>query len=80
MVHISYGSLESMESSRNYVRFAGRVSIAVVLATLGVMMLSVSFFAYGNSNRVALDDDFVDPISRYAYCSQNDLIEFCDLI
>jgi hypothetical protein len=61
----NYGTgADSVRISQNRITAVGRLSIAIIVATLMVMMVSTSYlvFSKGQNNHVELDG--FDPVSR----------------
>ena len=65
MVHVNnYGTTDSVRISRNYITAVGRLSIALTIATLMVMMVSATYLAFGNGQESHVELDGFDPVDR----------------
>jgi hypothetical protein len=65
MVQVNnYGTTEPVRVSRNYITAVGRLSIALTIATLMVMMVSATYLAFSHGQRSQVELDAFDPVDR----------------
>jgi hypothetical protein len=65
MVHVNnYGTADSVRIIRNYITAVGRLSIALTIATLMVMMVSATYLAFSNGQKSHVELDGFDPVDR----------------
>ncbi len=65
MVQVNnYGTSDSVQISRSKITVVGRFSIAIVIATLMVMMVSTTYLVFRNGQNNHVELDGFDPVDR----------------